>query len=149
MYQAIRSFSCFTQFVGEPLCDNLKEMGVHAPNQIQTDALLPALSCRDVLVTAQTGAGKTLVLLLPIVELLHRLSQQVGGSEGIQGGGAVPGAGQAAQGGSGAARGGRLEDENGSVDHHSRGRPAAERRAQAAENSGVGRGGCSAVWRAL
>jgi ATP-dependent RNA helicase RhlE len=41
------------------------------PTPVQTEAIPPALQGRDVLATAQTGTGKTLSYLIPIVELLQ------------------------------------------------------------------------------
>ncbi len=43
------------------------------PTPVQTAAIPPALEGRDVLATAQTGTGKTLSFLLPIVEMLLRV----------------------------------------------------------------------------
>jgi ATP-dependent RNA helicase RhlE len=42
------------------------------PTPIQTQAIPPALEGRDVLATAQTGTGKTLAFLIPLIELLNR-----------------------------------------------------------------------------
>jgi ATP-dependent RNA helicase RhlE len=42
------------------------------PTPIQTQAIPPALAGKDVLATAQTGTGKTLAFLIPLVELLSR-----------------------------------------------------------------------------
>jgi ATP-dependent RNA helicase RhlE len=39
---------------------------------IQCEAIPPALEGRDVLATAQTGTGKTLAFLIPLIELLNR-----------------------------------------------------------------------------
>ncbi len=39
---------------------------------IQAGAITPALEGKDVIGTAQTGTGKTLAFLIPIVEMLHR-----------------------------------------------------------------------------
>ncbi|MDE3148614.1 MAG: DEAD/DEAH box helicase [Acidobacteriota bacterium] len=41
------------------------------PTPVQVGAIPPALAGRDVLATAQTGTGKTLSFLIPIVELLQ------------------------------------------------------------------------------
>lgn len=43
------------------------------PTPVQTGAIPPALEGRDVLATAQTGTGKTLSFLIPIVELLQKV----------------------------------------------------------------------------
>src|ERR1700722_18256826 len=42
------------------------------PTPVQAQALPPALEGKDVLATAQTGTGKTLAFLIPIVEMLMR-----------------------------------------------------------------------------
>src|SRR5688500_13437904 len=52
------------------LLTGIKELGFSKPTPIQTDAIPPALSGRDVLACAMTGSGKTAAFLLPI---LHQL----------------------------------------------------------------------------
>jgi ATP-dependent RNA helicase RhlE len=42
------------------------------PTPIQTQAIPPALEGKDVLATAQTGTGKTLAFLIPLIEQLSR-----------------------------------------------------------------------------
>lgn len=42
------------------------------PTPVQAQAIPPALEGRDVLATAQTGTGKTLSFLIPIVEMLQK-----------------------------------------------------------------------------
>src|SRR5271154_5032807 len=42
------------------------------PTPVQAQALPPALEGKDVLATAQTGTGKTLAFLIPIIEMLVR-----------------------------------------------------------------------------
>jgi ATP-dependent RNA helicase RhlE len=44
----------------------------NTPTPVQSEAIPPALEGRDVLATAQTGTGKTLSFLIPIVEMLQR-----------------------------------------------------------------------------
>src|SRR5438876_12355180 len=39
---------------------------------IQAGAITPALEGKDVIGTAQTGTGKTLALLIPMIEMLQR-----------------------------------------------------------------------------
>ena len=57
-----------------PLCSvlqsNLTRHGFVIPTPVQAQAIVPALEGRDVVATAQTGTGKTLAFLLPILELL-------------------------------------------------------------------------------
>jgi len=42
------------------------------PTPVQAAAIPPALEGRDVLATAQTGTGKTLSFLIPIVEMMQK-----------------------------------------------------------------------------
>jgi len=42
------------------------------PTPVQAAAIPPAFECRDVLATAQTGTGKTLSFLIPIVEMMQK-----------------------------------------------------------------------------
>src|SRR5271163_4293637 len=41
------------------------------PTPIQAKAIAPALEGKDVIGTAQTGTGKTLAFLIPIIEMLR------------------------------------------------------------------------------
>ena len=49
----------------------LKANQFEIPTPVQAAAIPPALQGRDVLATAQTGTGKTLSFLIPIVEMLQ------------------------------------------------------------------------------
>ncbi len=61
----------FTSFGLHPdLLRGVKELGFTRPTPIQTDAIPPAMTGRDVLAAAATGSGKSAAFLLPI---LHRL----------------------------------------------------------------------------
>jgi ATP-dependent RNA helicase RhlE len=52
------------------------------PTPVQAAAIPPALEGRDVLATAQTGTGKTLSFLIPILEMLQKVdSQKTGGRD--------------------------------------------------------------------
>ncbi|XP_074269294.1 DEAD-box ATP-dependent RNA helicase 17 [Silene latifolia] len=64
------------------LCDELKEkLGFESPTQIQAEAIPVILSGRHVLVNAQTGSGKTIVYLAPIIHhLLQRRIQRADGT---------------------------------------------------------------------
>jgi len=65
-----------TTFTELPLSAALQQKLVAAqfitPTPIQVQAIPPALEGKDVLATAQTGTGKTLAFLIPIIEMLHR-----------------------------------------------------------------------------
>lgn len=51
---------------------NLDACGFNQPTPVQAQAIPPALDGRDVVATAQTGTGKTLAFLLPLLETLSR-----------------------------------------------------------------------------
>jgi ATP-dependent RNA helicase RhlE len=57
-----------------PLCAqlqrNLTRSGFVLPTPVQREAIPPALTGRDVVATAQTGTGKTLAFLLPLIQAL-------------------------------------------------------------------------------
>ncbi len=63
-----------TQFSDFSLCpalkNNLARHGFKQPTPVQAEAIPPALEGRDVLATAQTGTGKTLAFVLPLLESL-------------------------------------------------------------------------------
>eukprot|EP00966_Prymnesium_polylepis_P008191 188508-Prymnesium_polylepis.1 len=61
----------FADYVRPELVETLRTMGCVAPNEMQARALERAVAGKDVIISAQTGAGKTLAFLLPLV---HRLS---------------------------------------------------------------------------
>src|SRR6201994_1991776 len=46
------------------------------PTPVQAGAIPPALEGKDVLATAQTGTGKTLSFLIPIIERLSKLDRK-------------------------------------------------------------------------
>ena len=59
-----------------PLCavlhSNLTKHGFVQPTLVQREAIPPALAGRDVVATAQTGTGKTLAFLLPVIQSLAK-----------------------------------------------------------------------------
>ena len=52
------------------LQSNLMKHGFVQPTPVQSEAIPPALAGRDVVATAQTGTGKTLAFLLPLIQSL-------------------------------------------------------------------------------
>ena len=54
------------------------------PTPVQVSAIPPAMEVRDVLATAQTGTGKTLSFLIPIVEMLQKPHSQKMEGRGAQ-----------------------------------------------------------------
>jgi ATP-dependent RNA helicase RhlE len=63
----------FSQFSLSPaLMARLDANKFEIPTPVQAGCIPPALEGRDVLATAQTGTGKTLGFLIPIIELLQR-----------------------------------------------------------------------------
>ncbi|CAM4077220.1 DEAD/DEAH box helicase [Saccharibacillus endophyticus] len=59
----------FTQLgIGEALTAALLEYGIDKPSPIQAEAIPPILEGRDVLAQSQTGTGKTLSYLLPLLQ---------------------------------------------------------------------------------
>jgi ATP-dependent RNA helicase RhlE len=63
----------FSQFsLSEPLMARLKANQFETPTPVQEKAIPPALQGQDVLATAQTGTGKTLSYLIPIVEMMQK-----------------------------------------------------------------------------
>jgi ATP-dependent RNA helicase RhlE len=61
--------------VSAQLKSNLSKLGFTEPTPVQALAIEPALGGRDVVATAQTGTGKTLAFVLPLIE---RLANQKG-----------------------------------------------------------------------
>ena len=63
-----------TQFKDMPLSAGLQQKLAHfqftTPTPVQASAIPPALEGKDVLATAQTGTGKTLAFLIPVIERL-------------------------------------------------------------------------------
>ena len=59
------------------LKSNLAKHGFVEPTPVQAQAIEPALAGKDIVATAQTGTGKTLAFVLP---LIHRLQKEQGGA---------------------------------------------------------------------
>ncbi|MGB8479396.1 MAG: DEAD/DEAH box helicase [Acidobacteriaceae bacterium] len=66
----------FTDFTLLPaLQSKLAQSKFIIPTPVQAGAIPPALEGRDVLATAQTGTGKTLSFLIPIIEAMHKANR--------------------------------------------------------------------------
>ncbi len=55
---------------------NLTRNGFNTPTPVQAAAIEPALAGRNLVATAQTGTGKTLAFVLPVLESLAKLGSQ-------------------------------------------------------------------------
>jgi len=63
----------FSQFtLSAALLARLDQNKFITPTPVQAGCIPPALEGRDVLATAQTGTGKTLGFLIPIIEQMQR-----------------------------------------------------------------------------
>lgn len=66
------------------LKSNLKKHGFSEPTPVQALAIEPALAGNDVVATAQTGTGKTLAFVLPVVQTISDLICKQQPSPGIR-----------------------------------------------------------------
>jgi len=57
--------------LSEQLLKNLEKLNITTPTEIQEKAIEPGLAGRDILACAQTGTGKTLAYLIPVIEKLR------------------------------------------------------------------------------
>ena len=64
--------------ISAPLKSNLSRHGFTEPTPVQALAIEPALAGRDVVATAQTGTGKTLAFVLPIIHLMAKSPSHAG-----------------------------------------------------------------------
>ena len=60
------------------LKSNLTKNGFKEPTPVQSMAIEPALAGHDLIVTAQTGTGKTLAFVLPLIEALGKKAARTG-----------------------------------------------------------------------
>ena len=72
----MKSFSEFP--LSALLKSNLVKNGFKEPTPVQAQAIEPALAGRDVVATAQTGTGKTLAFVLPIIHVLANEPSRAG-----------------------------------------------------------------------
>src|SRR5947207_2324314 len=69
----------FTEFhLSALLQSNLAKHGFATPTPVQAQAIEPALAGKDIVATAQTGTGKTLAFVLPLINLLQKPQPQSG-----------------------------------------------------------------------
>lgn len=62
--------------VSEPILKAVKEMGFTEMTEVQWKCIPHLLECRDVMASAKTGSGKTLAFLIPVVDLILKVSLQ-------------------------------------------------------------------------
>src|SRR5580704_3642845 len=68
-----------------PLQSNILKHGYSKPTPVQAQAIEPALAGRDVVATAQTGTGKTLAFVLPVIQTIgHLIAKQQASPSGIR-----------------------------------------------------------------
>ena len=72
----MKSFSDFS--LSAPLKSNLVRHGFTEPTPVQALAIEPALAGHDMVATAQTGTGKTLAFVLPIIDLVGKQPSRSG-----------------------------------------------------------------------
>src|SRR5882757_2348967 len=72
----MNTFSDFS--LSTVLKHNLARNGFVEPTTVQAESIPPALEGRDVVATAQTGTGKTLAFVLPLLESLGKQPLTVG-----------------------------------------------------------------------
>src|SRR3984957_11747605 len=72
----MKSFSEFS--ISALVKSNLLRNGFTEPTAVQAQSIEPALAGRDVVATAQTGTGKTLAFVLPIINLLEKETSRSG-----------------------------------------------------------------------
>ena len=61
------------------ICDALNEQGIHAPNELQARAIPVIAGRTNLILGAQTGSGKTMTYLLPIMQNLKSDEEARGG----------------------------------------------------------------------
>ena len=60
--------------ISESIVNKLKKSGIAKPTPIQEKAIPIVMDGKDVIAQAQTGTGKTLAFLLPILEKINPLA---------------------------------------------------------------------------
>lgn len=67
----------FSLGISKAMIEKLKEYGIAVPTPIQTQAIPVTMEHKDVIAQAQTGTGKTLAFVLPILENLDRNASHI------------------------------------------------------------------------
>lgn len=57
--------------IGEQLTAALLDYGISEPSPVQAECIPAALEGRDILAQSQTGTGKTLAYLLPLLQRIN------------------------------------------------------------------------------
>src|ERR1700732_2674039 len=78
----MKSFSELT--LSAQLKSNLNKFGFTEPTPVQAQAIEPALAGRNVVATAQTGTGKTLAFVLPLIQNLINQPGNEPGKTGVR-----------------------------------------------------------------
>lgn len=71
------STTFMTLGIAEDLATRLGEFGIHTPSPVQAEAIPQVLEGKDVLATSQTGTGKTLAYLLPVLQSIDPDSKAI------------------------------------------------------------------------
>ncbi len=70
--------------LSKPLLRALERQGYHTPTEVQQQAIPTLLKGRDLLVSAQTGTGKTAAFSIPIIEQLTQAPATAGNKRAIR-----------------------------------------------------------------
>src|SRR5438270_12432328 len=72
----MKNFSDLT--LSAQLMSNLSKLNYTEPTPVQAQAIEPALAGQDLVATAQTGTGKTLAFVLPVIQALAERQTRTG-----------------------------------------------------------------------
>ena len=80
--RSLPTYNCMTTFselsISPALLANLVRQNITTPTQVQALSVPPGLAGKDIVATAQTGTGKTLAFLLPMLESLLKAEKKPG-----------------------------------------------------------------------
>ncbi len=60
------------------LLANISRLNITTPTPVQALSVPPGLAGKDIVATAQTGTGKTLAFLIPMLEMLTKAEKKPG-----------------------------------------------------------------------